>query len=72
MLDKFSFEAKRSCRAKNYKIWTYSNHAFHIFGYISIEEKLKYIHENPVKAMLVYSVEQYFLAAQLIMQMALV
>ena len=59
LLDKFSFEAKRSRRAKDYKIWTDSNHAVEIFGYISIEAKVKYIHENPVKAMIVYSAEQY-------------
>jgi hypothetical protein len=28
-------------------------------GYISVKEKVKYIHQNPVKAMIVYSAEQY-------------
>ena len=59
LLDKFSFEARRTGRAKDFKIWTDSNHAVEIFGFIRMDEKVKYIHENPVKAMIVFSAEQY-------------
>jgi putative transposase len=59
LLNKFEFEAKRTGRAKDYKIWTDDSHAIEIFGYIRIEEKINYIHQNPVKAMIVYSAEQY-------------
>jgi hypothetical protein len=59
LLNKFEFEAKKSGRVKDFKIWTDINHAVEIFGYISVEEKVKYIHEYHVKAMIVYSAEQY-------------
>ena len=59
LLNKFEFEAKKSARVKDFKIWTDDNHAIEIYGYISIEEKINYIHQNPVKAMIVYSAEQY-------------
>ena len=59
LLNKFEFEAKKSGRVKDFKIWTDDNHAIEIFGYINIEEKINYIHQNPVKAMIVYSAEQY-------------
>ena len=59
LLNKFEFEGKKSGKIKDYIIWTVDNHAIEIFGYINIEEKANYIHQNPVKAMIVYSVEQY-------------
>jgi len=64
LLNKFDpiaigFEGKKSGKIKDYKIWTVDNHAIEIFGYINIEEKANYIHQNPVKAMIVYSAEQY-------------
>ena len=59
LLNKFEFEAKKSGRVKDFKIWTDDNHAIEIFGYINIEEKINYIHQNPVKAMIVYIAEQY-------------
>ena len=64
LLNKFDpiaigFEGKKSGKIKDFKIWTVDNHAIEIFGYINIEEKVNYIHQNPVKAMIVYCAEQY-------------
>ncbi len=61
--DKFSFEAQRRGRASNYKIWKDDNHALEIGEYIDIEQKINYIHENPVKAMIVQHAEDYIFSS---------
>jgi putative transposase len=53
LIKRFSFEAQRIGREKNYKIWEDDNHAIEIGEYIDIGQKINYIHENPVKAMIV-------------------
>lgn len=51
LLDKFSFEARRSGRAKDYKLWTDGNHAIDLdHGGIDMMRKIDYIHQNPVRA----------------------
>ncbi len=59
LLDKFAYEAKKTGRAENYKVWQDANHAIEIGGFINIEEKINYIHQNPVKAGWVYKAEDY-------------
>ena len=59
LLDKFAFEAKRTRRAENYKVWQDANHTIEIGAYIDIDEKMNYIHQNPVKAGSVYNPEEY-------------
>jgi len=59
MLKKFAYEAQRIGRATNYKIWKDDNHAIEISDYIEIEKKVNYIHENPVKAMIVFNEIDY-------------
>jgi REP element-mobilizing transposase RayT len=59
LLNKFSFEARRTRRAENYKIWKDDNHAIELGEYIDIEQKINYIHNNPVAAMLVYEASNY-------------
>jgi putative transposase len=49
-MDKFSFEAHRTKRAKNYKVWQDRNHAKELGRYIPLEQKLDYLHHNPVRA----------------------
>ncbi|MBK9670723.1 MAG: hypothetical protein IPO70_00340 [Bacteroidetes bacterium] len=61
--DKFSFEAQRRGRASNYKIWKDDNHALEIGEYLDIEQKINYIHENPVKAMIVKHAEDYIFSS---------
>lgn len=58
LLDKFAFEAKRTRRAENYKIWMDDNHAIDLTN-IDIMEKIEYIHNNPVKAGIVDRPEDY-------------
>jgi len=58
LLDKFSFEARRTRRAENYKLWTDDNHAIDL-THLSAMEKVDYIHRNPVRAGLVFQPDQY-------------
>jgi putative transposase len=58
LLDKFSFEAKRTGRADNYKIWMDDNHAIYLNG-IDAMQKINYIHNNPVRNGIVDYPENY-------------
>jgi putative transposase len=58
MLDKFSFEAKRTGRAENFKIWKDDNHAINLCN-IDMIEKINYIHNNPVRNGLVEYPDHY-------------
>jgi hypothetical protein len=58
LLDKFSFEAKRSRRAEKYKVWRDDNHAILMEGIDPIQ-KLHYIHDNPVRAGIVLHPDEY-------------
>ena len=61
MLKKFEFAGKRLSRITKYKFWQDSNHAIelHALDTKMKEQKLDYIHNNPVKAMLVHNPEDY-------------
>lgn len=59
LLDRFSFEAKRTTRAKGFKVWKDGNHAIELDGHIDIWQKINYIHDNPVKNGLV-SIQSHY------------
>ena len=56
--DKFHFEALRTKRALEYKVWKDDNHAILMTRYNAIP-KLDYIHNNPVRAGLVTEPDHY-------------
>ena len=60
LLDKFSFEARRTGRAEHYKLWKDGNHAIDLdsFG-IEMMHKINYIHNNPVRAGIVRHPDEY-------------
>lgn len=58
LLDKFNFEARKTLRAENYKIWQDDNHPVNLQE-IDALKKLYYIHNNPVKAEIVEFPEHY-------------
>ncbi|WP_420387842.1 REP-associated tyrosine transposase [Roseivirga sp.] len=58
LLDKFGFEARRTRRAENFKLWKDGNHAVSLQN-IDALSKINYIHMNPVRAHLVASPEHY-------------
>ncbi|MEQ8360258.1 MAG: transposase [Cytophagales bacterium] len=59
----FSFEAKRSGRASNFKIWKDDNHSIWMHD-IDIWSKIDYIHNNPVVQEIVDSPNQYIYLVQ--------
>jgi putative transposase len=63
LLDKFAFEAKRTGRAKNYKLWMDSNHAICLENSTWTMQRLNYIHQNPVRQMIVANPEDYIFSS---------
>ena len=59
LLNKFRFEANRTSRGKYYQVWEEGYHGIQIESNEFLDQKLDYIHENPVKAGFVSSPEDY-------------
>ncbi|MEZ5023281.1 MAG: transposase [Chitinophagales bacterium] len=60
MLHQFKYFASRHSRNENYQLWTHENHPIEIELNSNIfNQKLDYIHENPVKAGIVVAPEDY-------------
>jgi putative transposase len=59
MLDKFQYAGKNDKRITNYKVWQDGLHPIEIFSPKFIEQKLTYIHQNPVEAGLVWEAWHY-------------
>ena len=59
MLHLFAHAAKRQNKEGKYQLWTHENHAELIYSQKFIEQKLNYIHENPVKSGIVIKAEDY-------------
>ena len=59
MLNLFEFSAKQHKRNSKYQIWTHENHAEIIYSNKFIDQKINYIHENPVRAGIVEKAEDY-------------
>jgi REP element-mobilizing transposase RayT len=59
MLEQFSKAGEHLKRIKDYKLWQDGNQAKEIYGNNFLEEKLDYIHNNPVEEMIVAKPEEY-------------
>ena len=59
LLNKFSFEANRVVKGKNHKLWKDGYHAKQLENKKIMQQKLDYIHYNPVEAGIVLSPEEY-------------
>ncbi len=59
MLKKFAFEANRNTRGTNYKLWQDGFHPIHLSTNKMIDQRLNYIHQNPVEEGYVYEPEHY-------------
>lgn len=59
MLNRFEFNAKRHSRNEKYQFWTHENHAVILYSNDFIQEKLEYLHNNPVRAGIVEKPEYY-------------
>ncbi|MCF6171554.1 MAG: transposase [Bacteroidales bacterium] len=65
MLKKFEFAGKRLKRITKYKFWKDDNHAIFLdpFQPEMIDQKIDYIHNNPVAAMLVEEPQHYLFSS---------
>jgi REP element-mobilizing transposase RayT len=54
----FKYHAKLKDK-QTHQIWTHENHAEHIYSQKFIEQKVKYIHNNPVRSGIVAKPEDY-------------
>jgi REP element-mobilizing transposase RayT len=59
MLNRFEYAGKNDDKIKNYRFWEQGNDAQEIYLNDYFNQKLNYIHENPVKAELVNRAEDY-------------
>ncbi|PZF72464.1 REP-associated tyrosine transposase [Taibaiella soli] len=59
MLHRFKWNAANHQRNSHYQVWTHENHAIEIRTKHFFEQKLNYIHQNPVRAGLVDFPEDY-------------
>jgi len=59
LLEHFKKAAQKSSNVKNYQFWRHDNKPIELWSNKVISEKINYIHNNPVKAGLVYKPEDY-------------
>jgi REP element-mobilizing transposase RayT len=59
MLNRFSFHSKQHSRNEKYQFWTHENHSIILYSPEFTQEKLEYIHNNPVRAGIVQFPEEY-------------
>ena len=55
----FKYHARNNKRSGNVQFWTHENHAVELYDSDILRTKLKYIHENPVRAGWVVKAEDY-------------
>lgn len=55
----FRYHAKYNKRVKSLQFWTHHNHAVELSSNNMIDSRIKYIHQNPVKAGIVDKEEEY-------------
>ncbi len=59
LLTQFEKAADGSSNVKHYQFWRHDNKPIELWSNRVIQEKITYIHQNPVKAGLVYKPENY-------------
>ncbi len=59
LLRHFKSAALKHKRNAEYQLWTHENHAKELFSNHFIDQKINYIHQNPVKAGIVLRPEEY-------------
>jgi len=63
MLEKFEKACEHLKKNQKYKVWQNGNQAKEIFSSAFFYEKLEYIHNNPVKKMMVINPEDYLFSS---------
>jgi len=65
MLNRFAYAATNDVKTKNYKFWQDGNEAKELHTNEFIDQKLQYIHQNPVAAEIVAEPEHYLYSSAL-------
>ena len=65
LLNRFSYAAANYIKTKNYKFWQDGNEAKELHTNAFMEQKLQYIHQNPVIAEIVTAPEHYLYSSAL-------
>jgi hypothetical protein len=55
----FRYAARGHSRNNEYQVWTNESHAEEIYSNTFIEQKIEYIHNNPVRSRIVSKPEDY-------------
>ena len=63
MLNHFAFAGKYDPKIKNYKFWQEGLHPIELTSGKFIDQKINYIHQNPVTAGIVYRAEDYVMSS---------
>lgn len=63
LLDRFAFEGRKDNKITNYKFWQEGNEAKEIHTNEFLSQKLEYIHNNPVKEMIVSEPHEYLFSS---------
>ena len=58
-LEQFKKAARSSSNVKNYQFWRHDNKPIELWSNKVIQQKINYIHQNPVKAGFVFRAEDY-------------
>ena len=59
LLDFFKKEADKSSNVKHYQFWRHDNKPIELWSNKIIQQKIDYVHNNPVESGLVYKAEDY-------------
>lgn len=59
LLKQFEEAGKKSSNVKQYQLWRHDNKPIELWSNKVMDEKLNYIHNNPVEEGLVFKAEQY-------------
>jgi len=59
ILHEFKYYASRHTRNEVYQLWQHDNHFIELSSSAFTQQKIEYIHQNPVKAGIVYKAEEY-------------
>jgi putative transposase len=63
MLARFEYKGKYLNRIEKYKFWQDGNHPEMIFSNKIFYQKLNYLHNNPVKELIVFNPEDYYFSS---------
>ena len=63
LLDKFSYAGKYNPKIKNYKFWQDGNHPVVLYTPHFVQQKIEYIHNNPVKERIVEEPQEYLFSS---------